>query len=127
MKIRIARATNELIRISKMYCDGLGMEVLGSFEGHSGFDGIMIGSQSSSYHLEFTQQKGFKAPASHSEESLLVFYIPEPSKFQHIEAQMIEAGFTKTKSHNQYWDEHGCTFQDFEGYTIVLCRNDWQL
>lgn len=125
MKMRIARATNDLLSISKMYCDGLGMEVLGSFENHSGFDGMMIGNKSSSYHLEFTYQKGFEAPRSHSDESLLVFYLPDPSKFLQVETKMKEAGFKKVKSHNPYWDQNGCTFQDVEGYRVVLCRHDW--
>jgi hypothetical protein len=80
MKLRIARGTNDLVRMTKMYCEGLGMEILRSFQNHEGFDGTMIGNPSFSYHLEFTHEHGTKAPSSHSEESLLVFNIPDTAE-----------------------------------------------
>jgi hypothetical protein len=42
--LRVARPTDRLETIVKMYQDGLGLEILGSFEGHSGFDGVMLGN-----------------------------------------------------------------------------------
>lgn len=127
MKLRIARATNDIIGITKMYCDGLGFEVLASFKEHAGFDGVMLGNKGSAYHLEFTQEKNVKAPLSHSAESLMVFYIPDSSKFSAVENNMKDAGFKKVKSHNPYWDDYGCTYEDLEGYRVVLSRNDWNL
>ncbi len=41
-KIRIARPTDNLAVISKMYIDGLGFQLLGNFEDHNGFDGSII-------------------------------------------------------------------------------------
>lgn len=38
-RLRIARPTNRLSQIAQMYQDGLGFEVLGSFDDHQGFDG----------------------------------------------------------------------------------------
>jgi hypothetical protein len=124
--LRIARASNDLNRISKMYCDGLGLRILSSFQDHAGFDGVIIGNTSLSYHLEFTLQYGVKAPSSHSDESLLVFYLSDKNEFSQVEAQMEKAGFMKVESHNPYWDQHGCTFEDFEKYRVVLCRNEWK-
>ncbi|WP_407656490.1 hypothetical protein [Methyloglobulus morosus] len=37
-----------------MYCKGLELCVLGRFENHQGFDGVMIGSAGMDYHFEFT-------------------------------------------------------------------------
>lgn len=36
-----------------MYCRGLGLRVMGHFENHEGFDGVMLGFADSSYHFEF--------------------------------------------------------------------------
>ncbi len=126
-KLRVARATNNLKKISEMYQRGLGLEVLGSFEEHRGFNGIILGHPNSQYHLEFTQQNNFTAPNSTSTESLIVFYIPEESEWQRTKTQMITAGFALTPSHNPYWDDHGCTFEDPEGFRVVICKLEWVL
>ena len=41
--LRIARPVIDLARSAKLYRDGLGLELLGSFEDHAGFDGVMLG------------------------------------------------------------------------------------
>jgi catechol 2,3-dioxygenase-like lactoylglutathione lyase family enzyme len=55
--LRIARATNDLAEVIKFYRDGLGFEIVSSFEDHEGFDGVMLGHQGLPYHLEFTSQR----------------------------------------------------------------------
>lgn len=124
-KLRIARATNDLKRTVELYSSGIGLKVLGSFENHEGFDGVMLGSTDVDYHFEFTYEAGNQAPSSNSTENLIVFYISEPLEFEKIKTQMITAGFKKVKSHNPYWDTHGDTFEDFEGYRVVICRDPW--
>lgn len=49
--MRVARATDNLTAIGKMYAEGLGFEVLGTFEGQGGFDGILLGHENLPYHL----------------------------------------------------------------------------
>lgn len=125
VKLRIARATNQLNQIVEMYRTGLGLDIIGSFENHAGFDGIMLGGHQSDYHFEFTQEHGVTAPASHSSESLLVFYYPESSAWELAMNRMLQSGFKAVASHNPYWDQHGKTFEDIEGYRIVICHRDW--
>ena len=125
-KLRIARGTNNLSQISEMYKNGLGLEVLGSFVNHSGFDGIMLGSPNSSYHFEFTYEHNQKAPHSNSSENLIILYLPDPTEWIRIKNQMKVAGFQIVKSHNPYWDLNGCTFEDPEGYRIVITSNSWE-
>src|ERR1041384_441627 len=43
VKFRVARPTDNLPEIVRFYRDGLGLEVLTSFENHDGFDGVMLG------------------------------------------------------------------------------------
>ena len=72
-RLRIARPTNALERIAKMYCEGLEMVILSQFNDHDGFDGITLGHPDEAYHLEFTQKRGHKAPHAPSDDHLLVF------------------------------------------------------
>jgi catechol 2,3-dioxygenase-like lactoylglutathione lyase family enzyme len=41
--LRIARPTDHLSEVIHFYRDGLGFELLSSFEDHDGFDGAMLG------------------------------------------------------------------------------------
>ena len=125
-KIRIARATNDLQRISKMYTEGLGLQILTSFKDHAGFDGIMLGSDNVDYHFEFTFEKAQQAPHSNSAENLIVFYMGDMQQAEKYKKQMIAVGFKLVRSHNPYWDENGLTLEDFEGYRIVLCHHHWE-
>jgi hypothetical protein len=121
MKLRVARATNDLKKISKMYAEGLNFQILASFQNHAGFDGVMLGRAGSDYHLEFTQEHNHQAPLSHSQESLIVLYLGDQQTNENYKNQMLNAGFKLVKAHNPYWDLHGVTLEDFEGYRIVLC------
>jgi hypothetical protein len=38
---------------------------------------------------------------------------------------MLEAGFLEVPSFNPYWAERGRTFQDCDGYRVVLERAEW--
>ena len=40
--------------VVEFYKDGVGLVELGRFDGHSGYDGVMLGLPGSDYHLEFT-------------------------------------------------------------------------
>lgn len=113
--------------ISAMYKDGLNLKVLSHFENHEGFDGVMIGSPNCPYHFEFTQESGHIAPRCPSFESLLIFYYPDPAEWALAKNRMSAAGFKSVPSHNPYWDKCGCTFEDPEGYRVVLCDQEWKL
>jgi len=41
--MRVARPTDNLAAIAKMYVKGLGFDVLAEFEDHRGFDGVILG------------------------------------------------------------------------------------
>ncbi len=125
-KIRIARATNDLNRITDLYKKGLGLTILGSFQNHSGFDGVMLGNPKVDYHFEFTFEHGKSAPLSNSAENLVIFYIPERQEAEKLKVDMISAGFINVKSHNPYWENNGYTFEDFEGFRVVICFNKWK-
>ncbi|WP_241759017.1 VOC family protein [Pyxidicoccus parkwayensis] len=127
MKLRVARPTRSLAQVVRFYQEGLGFEVLGGFEDHAGFDGVMLGHRGAPYHLEFTVERGHAAPSAPSEENLLVFYIPERAEWEARVLRMQTAGFSPVRSRNPYWDVHGRTFEDPDGYRVVLYQRAWAL
>lgn len=38
---------------------------------------------------------------------------------------MISAGFQEVSSYNPYWDLQGRTFEDIDGYRVVLRNATW--
>lgn len=123
--LRIARPTDDLEAVVAFYRDGLGFDVIGSFEDHEGFDGVMLGHRGMGYHLELTHQQGHEAGRAPNEEHLLVFYLPDPQVWraavEHLESQGHEA----VPSNNPYWDRRGKTFEDPDGYRVVLQNAAW--
>lgn len=55
VQFRVARPTHQLDKIIEFYTKGLGLEIVGSFAKHEGYDGVMFGLPGVDYHLEFTQ------------------------------------------------------------------------
>ena len=123
--LRIARPTDTLQALAEMYIQGLGLQIIGSFEGHDGFDGIILGHPESPYHLEFTQKAGHSAGKAPTQDNLLVFYLPDTQEWQASCTQMEAAGFVSVNSFNPYWDRHGRTFEDLDGYRVVLQNGFW--
>ena len=123
--LRIARPTDNLQAIATMYEQGLGMQVLSQFEDHDGFDGIMVGQPNAPYHLEFTTQKGHTAGRAPTQDNLLVYYIPDDQEWARACQRMIQAGFVSVSSFNPFWDLYGKTFEDLDGYRIVLQNTPW--
>jgi len=124
--MRVARPTDNLEDIVRFYRDGLGFEVLGSFEDHEGFDGVMLGHAMQGYHLEFTSKQGHTAGRAPTRDNLLIFYIPDVRDWKKAVDRMIAHGYTPVESFNPYWDKNGRTFEDADGYRVVLENNHWQ-
>ncbi|RED48007.1 VOC family protein [Aestuariispira insulae] len=123
--LRVARPTDNLQQITGMYLGGLGFKLLASFEGHNGFDGTVLGHEKHNYHLEFTHHHGTTVGRAPTQDNLLVFYLPDEEAWQQQCDQMINAGFVQVPSYNSYWDDCGRTFEDPDGYRVVLAKRDW--
>ena len=125
--MRVARPTDNLDEISKMYQLGLGLNVLGQFENHNGFDGIILGHSKYPYHLEFTHHRGTKVGSAPTSDHLLVFYIEDVNEWKQSCSKMAYAGFMVVPSYNPYWDQAGKTFEDIDGYRVVLQNSAWEV
>jgi len=124
-QLRIAKPVRDLPRTTAMYCRGLGLRVVGSFENHDGFDGVMPG-------------RGFELPLrvhplSHSScrasSALKTWWfctyrrqpsgkLPAPGCWT--------LGFKQVASFQSYWETQGRTFEDPDGYRIVLQQAEWR-
>ena len=124
--LRVARETADIAAITRFYCDGLGFEVIGSFADHDGFDGVMFGHPELGYHLEFTRRHGHPAGRAPSTENLLVFYLPDQSQWRNAVQHMIEHGYEPVPSSNPFWETKGKTFEDPDGYRVVLQNAGWE-
>ena len=118
--LRVARPTNNFDEVKPFYIAGLGLEELGSFEDHDGFDGLMVGMSGALYHLEFTRQRGHDVGRAPTQDNLLVFYIPDEREWRAAIDRMVTAGYLPLPSFNPYWDRDGRTFEDPDGYRVVL-------
>jgi catechol 2,3-dioxygenase-like lactoylglutathione lyase family enzyme len=123
--LRVARPTDNLPEVIRFYRDGLGLEVLSSFANHNDFDGVILGRKASPYHLEFTRKRGDKAGKAPSQDNLLVFYIPDEAEWRSAIERMRKHGYEPVKSYNPWWDDGGKTFEDADGYRVVLHNRTW--
>jgi YycE-like C-terminal domain/YycE-like N-terminal domain len=94
--------------------------VLAEFKDHRGFYGVILGHARQPSHVEFTSQRGHEVGKAPTQDHLLVFYVPDKDERETSCAQMISAGFREAPSYNLYWDVQGKTFEDIDGYRVVL-------
>jgi catechol 2,3-dioxygenase-like lactoylglutathione lyase family enzyme len=123
--LRVARPTDDLAAVVRFYRDGLGFDVLFEFTDHDGFDGVMLGRTGAAYHLEFTRKAGQAAGRAPTEEHLLVFYLPDAGEWERAVARLEQSGYKSVRAFNPYWDEKGKTFEDPDGYRVVLQNASW--
>jgi catechol 2,3-dioxygenase-like lactoylglutathione lyase family enzyme len=124
-KLRVARPSDNIEALVPFYRDGLGLDVLSRFEDHDGFDGVMLGAPNAAYHFEFTRKRGHVAARAPSQDNLLVFYYPDVEEWRAATERMRHRGFEPVPSFNPYWDRVGLTFEDPDGYRVVIAQSGW--
>ncbi|MBT9560467.1 MAG: VOC family protein [Myxococcales bacterium] len=125
MQLRVARPVTDLAESTALYTGGLGLQVLGHFEDHDGFDGVMLGTPGGPVHFEFTVCRTHPVRPAPTPEDLLVFYVPDADAWERRCQAMVDAGFTVVTSFNPYWDQLGRTFEDRDGYRVVIHGTSW--
>ena len=123
--LRVARPTDQLQAVVAFYRDGLGFSQLSSFAAHNGFDGVILGHPAAPWHLEFTHQPGHTVGRAPTQDNLLVFYIPDQAAWEAARDRLIAFGAVPVHSYNPFWDDAGVTFEDPDGYRIVLQNGAW--
>ena len=122
MEVRIARHTEQLDRLVSFYRDGIGLTEAGGFRDHDGYSGVFLTLPGTGAHLELTSGGGHGAPAPHPE-SLLVLYLGDRTA---VDAVVARLGADPVAPANPYWAEHGVTFEDPDGFRVVLVPERWE-
>jgi hypothetical protein len=55
-----------------------------------------------------------------------VFYVPDRQAWLLRCEAMERAGFQPVSSYNPYWDRSGRTFEDLDGYRVVIQNAAWE-
>ena len=92
------------------------MPEIGGFRDHDGYDGVFLDIPGTGAHLELTTGGAHRAPEPHPE-SLLVLYLADEEA---VRATAARLGTEPVPPANPYWAEHGLTFEDPDGFRVVL-------
>ena len=123
--LRVARPTLDFEPLRRFYCDGLGFALLSSFSDHDGFEGWIVGHPRAPYHLEFVRHAQVGAVRAPTHEHQLVLYLPDAADWQAALARMRAAGCAEVEPFNPWWRGRGATFEDADGYRVVLINGAW--
>ncbi|WCT10200.1 VOC family protein [Mucilaginibacter jinjuensis] len=119
MKFRVARHTIDLKRIIHFYKNLLGLNVLGEFKNHAGYDGVFLGFQNVNWHLEFTVSKDLPQHKP-DEDDLLVFYLKSIEEYESLKAIFRNNNISEVEPKNPYWQANGTLYLDPDGYGVIL-------
>ena len=120
VQMRIARPTDKLDKIIEFYEGGLGLQKVGEFRGHQGYDGVMYGLPDLNYHLEFTSHvEGTPCPAP-TKDNLLVLYLPNWDSIYKVTSRLEKMGYPEVEAENPYWRDGGITVEDPDGWRVVM-------
>lgn len=118
--VRVARPTDRLADVVAFYRDVVGLDVIGGFDDHDGYTGVMLGLPDGSVHLELTTHVDGSPGEVPSADDLLVLYCDEAERRQ-VEQRMVAHGVRPVPSANPYWTAVGAlTLTDPDGRRLVI-------
>lgn len=119
MNFRYARHCKNISQLTSFYTSVLNLEVLGSFQDHDGYDGVLIGLKGLSWHLEYTQNT--QEPHSRfDEDDALVFYPDSLEAYSKILDNLKLFKIKTIESKNPYWKDKAVCFKDCDEYNIIV-------
>jgi ribosomal protein S18 acetylase RimI-like enzyme len=123
VQLRVARHTQRLDEVVAFYRDGIGLPEIGRFKDHDGYDGVFLAIPGAGAHLELTTGGLHGAPEPHPE-TLLVLYVGDASTMRDM-AVRLRTG--PVPSSNPYWARHALTFEDPDGFRVVIVPGSWSV
>jgi catechol 2,3-dioxygenase-like lactoylglutathione lyase family enzyme len=119
-QLRFARPTDRLDEVVAFYRDGIGLRVIGSFEDHDGYSGVMLGLPDAGVHLELTQHVDGSPGDAPSRDNLLVLYVPDRVAIDRCLERLARLGHEAVPPENPYWEGRAVTVADPDGWRVVL-------
>jgi catechol-2,3-dioxygenase len=120
LKLRIARHTDNLVAIEEFYCKIIGLDSLGGFQEHDGYNGLFLGKRGLDWHLEFTQSNE-QANHQPDEDDLLVFYVKDENELNDFKRLFAVKKIEVHHAKNPYWNRNGILVKDPDGFGVVVC------
>jgi catechol 2,3-dioxygenase-like lactoylglutathione lyase family enzyme len=121
MQVRFARHTDALDACVAFWRDRVGLPELTRFEDHEGYTGVVLGVPGTGAQLELTTGGGHAA-STPDPELLVVLYLGD---WETVRARAAAIGSEPVAPANPYWDQHGLTFEDPDGFRVVLAALAW--
>ncbi len=112
----MARHTNQLEALVQFYTQLIGLQQMGSFQNHAGYDGVFLSDSEGNWELEFTISK--EAPEHQSDEDDLLVFYPNPKQYEHICQQELKIVVAK----NPYWNKNAITILDPDGFRVTIVK-----
>lgn len=119
MHFRHARHTSDLGPMISFYTEVVGLELLGNFENHDGYDGVFLGFPNQNWELEFTVSSENPGHIP-DEDDALVFYFPTEAQIHSVLKEAVNRGIHPVKNKNPYWNVHAQTIPDPDGFNVIL-------
>lgn len=120
VQLRIARATRRLAEMTRFYRDGLALEITDQFEDHDGYSGVVF-ALGVGVELELTRHTSGRIGAAPDGDDLLVLYLPSAAAIALARNRLESSGYASVAPLNPYWRGWAATFEDPDGWRVVLC------
>lgn len=118
--VRVARQTDQLDAVVAFYRDVVGLPVIGGFDDHDGYTGVMLGAPGEAAHLEFTTHSSGSPGQPGGADDLLVLYADREG-VQEVVARARALGIEEVPADNPYWGGvGGVVLVDPDGRRLVL-------
>ena len=118
--VRVARQTDHLDDVVAFYRDVVGLPVIGRFEDHDGYDGVMLGMPGEAVHLEFTTHAAGSPGQPGGADDLLVMYV-DADTIDGITERARAVGSPVEAAENPYWSREGAVLlRDPDGRRVVI-------
>lgn len=124
VRSRTAWQTERLEECVRFYHELVGLPVLGRFEDHAGYDGVILGLPDSRAQLELTTHRRGSPASPSAPDDLLVLYLDDRGAADAIALRCRDAGLEEVLPDNPYWEGRAALLRDPDGRTLVL---DWGL
>lgn len=119
MVLRVARHTDNLELLVKFYTEVIGLDIIGEFKNHEGYDGVFLGKENLDWHLEFTTSDE-KATHQPDLDDLLVFYPQTRATYDRLLERIAANNIPHTQAKNPYWNQNGILILDPDNYGIII-------